>query len=54
MKQAKFVLANDSGAMHISCFGANVIGLFGPTEIQKTRPWFGTYYTAKDGGYKCK
>ena len=52
MKQAKFVLANDSGAMHIaSFFGANVIGLFGATEIQKTRPWFGTYYTAKDGGF---
>ncbi len=44
MREAKFVLANDSGAMHLaSFFGANVIGLFGATEINKTRPWHGSY-----------
>ena len=44
MREAKFVLANDSGAMHLaSFFGANVIGLFGATEINKTRPWYGGY-----------
>ncbi|MEJ6505759.1 MAG: glycosyltransferase family 9 protein [Crocinitomicaceae bacterium] len=44
MRQAKFVLANDSGAMHLaSFFGANIIGLFGATEINKTRPWYGDY-----------
>ena len=44
MREAKFVLANDSGAMHLaSFFGAKVIGLFGATEINKTRPWYGSY-----------
>ena len=44
MRQAKCVLANDSGAMHLaSFFGANIIGLFGATEINKTRPWYGDY-----------
>lgn len=52
MREAKFVLANDSGAMHLaSFFGAKVIGLFGATEIEKTRPWYGSYELASDGGF---
>ena len=52
MREAKFVLANDSGAMHLaSFFGANIIGLFGATEINKTRPWFGSVQVGTDGGF---
>lgn len=52
MKQAKYVLANDSGAMHLaSFFGANVIGLFGATEINKTRPWYGKYLIGEDNNF---
>ena len=52
MKHARYVLANDSGAMHIaSFFGANVIGLFGATEINKTRPWYGKYLIGKNNTF---
>jgi len=52
MQNAKFVLANDSGPMHIaSFFGAKVIGLFGVTEIKKTRPWHGEYLIGEDDGF---
>ena len=44
MKNAKYVIANDSGAMHLASFyGANIIGLFGVTDIHKTKPWYGRY-----------
>ena len=29
-------------------FSANVIGIFGPTDIVKTRPWYGKYLIGKD------
>ena len=52
MRQAKLVLANDSGAMHLaSFFGANVIGLFGATEINKTRPWYGHYIVGSNNNF---
>ena len=52
MREAKLVLANDSGAMHLaSFFGANVIGLFGATEINKTRPWYGSYKSGADNKF---
>ena len=52
MKHAKYVLANDSGAMHIAAFfGANVVGLFGATEINKTRPWYGKYLIGKKNSF---
>lgn len=52
MKHAKYVLANDSGAMHIAAFfGANVVGLFGATEINKTRPWYGKYLIGEKNGF---
>ena len=52
MREAKFVLANDSGAMHLaSFFGANVIGLFGATEINKTRPWHGRFRVGNDNEF---
>ena len=52
MREAKFVLANDSGAMHLaSFFGADVIGLFGATEINKTRPWYGSYKVGADNEF---
>jgi len=55
MTKAKYVLTNDSGAMHLaSFFGANVIGIFGPTDIVKTRPWYGKYLIGKDNDFiKC-
>ena len=44
MKNAEYVIANDSGAMHLASFyGARIIGLFGVTEIHKTKPWYGRY-----------
>ena len=44
MKNAEYVIANDSGAMHLASFyGARIIGLFGVTEIHKTKPWHGRY-----------
>jgi len=46
------VLANDSGAMHLaSFFGANVLGLFGVTNIEKTRPWYGDYLIGATGNF---
>ncbi len=49
MKKAQYVIANDSGAMHLASFyGAPIIGLFGVTEIQKTRPWYGRYLIGKN------
>ena len=52
MTKAKYVLTNDSGAMHIaSFFGANVIGIFGITEIHKTKPWNGKYITGKNKSF---
>ena len=52
MTKAKYVLTNDSGAMHLaSFFGANVIGIFGPTDILKTRPWYGKYLIGKDNNF---
>ena len=52
MREAKFVLANDSGAMHLaSFFGAKVIGLFGATEINKTRPWYGSFEVGADNKF---
>jgi len=52
MQNAKCVLANDSGPMHIaSFFGAKVIGLLGVTEITKTRPWHGEYLIAENNEF---
>ena len=52
MLKANFVLANDSGAMHLaSFFGGKVIGLFGATEIAKTRPWYGAYKTGEKNSF---
>ena len=52
MREAKLVLANDRGAMHLaSFFGANVIGLFGATEINKTKPWYGSYKVGADNEF---
>ena len=52
MREAKMVLANDSGAMHLaSFFGANVLGLFGVTNIEKTRPWDGDYLIGATGNF---
>ena len=49
MKNAQAVIANDSGAMHLASFyGAPIIGLFGVTEIAKTRPWYGKYLIGKN------
>ena len=52
MQNARYVLANDSGPMHIaSFFGAKTIGLLGVTEIKKTRPWYGEYLVGENDGF---
>ena len=52
MREAKIVLANDSGAMHLaSFFGGNTLGLFGVTNAQKTRPWYGDYLIGGNGDF---
>ena len=44
MRLADCVLTNDSGAMHLaSFFGAPVLGIFGVTDANETRPWHGNY-----------
>jgi|GEM_PF-1187553 len=40
MKSARLLICNDSGLMHIAAaVGIPIIGLFGPTEYDRTRPW---------------
>ena len=40
MRHAKFVVSNDSGAMHIAAaLGVPVIAIFGPTSPQRTGPY---------------
>jgi len=52
MTKAKYVLTNDSGAMHLaSFFGANIIGIFGITEIHKTKPWHGKYIIGENNSF---
>jgi heptosyltransferase-2 len=52
MKRADAVITNDSGAMHLaSFFGANVVGLFGVTDVYETRPWFGNYIMGEGGSW---
>ena len=52
MREAKIVLANDSGAMHLaSFFGGKTLGLFGVTNAQKTRPWYGDYLIGANGHF---
>ncbi len=49
MRLADCVLTNDSGAMHLaSFFGAPVLGLFGVTDANETRPWYGNYLTSHE------
>ena len=41
---ADFVLANDSGPMHLAAaVGAPVLGVFGATDPKRTFPWGGNY-----------
>ena len=43
-EQATVVIANDSGPMHLAAAsGASVVGLFGATSPERTRPWGGRY-----------
>ena len=44
LSHADFVLANDSGPMHLAAaVGANVLGIFGATDPHRTNPWGGSY-----------
>lgn len=44
MSKAAAIIANDSGPMHIAAaVGAPVLGIFGATSPQRTRPWGGDY-----------
>lgn len=40
LKRAKVLICNDSGLMHVgAAVGVYVIGLFGPTDYERTCPW---------------
>jgi lipopolysaccharide heptosyltransferase II len=40
LKSARLLVCNDSGLMHVgAAVGTPIIGLFGPTEYERTRPW---------------
>ena len=42
MKRAEWVIANDSGPMHLAAaLGVRVLGIFGPTDPQRNGPWHG-------------
>ncbi len=44
LNHADIVLANDSGPMHLAAaVGADVLGIFGATDPQRTSPWGGDY-----------
>ena len=44
MQGAQFVIANNSGPMHIAAaVGAPVLGIFGVGDVARTRPWGGNY-----------
>ncbi|MCX7114586.1 MAG: glycosyltransferase family 9 protein [Gammaproteobacteria bacterium] len=44
LQRATQVIANDSGPMHLAAaVGAPVLGLFGQTDPQRTKPWGGRY-----------
>lgn len=44
MQRAKQVIANDSGPLHLAAaVHAPVLGIFGQTDPQRTRPWGGDY-----------
>jgi len=50
MRKADHVVTNDSGAMHLaSFFGAQVLGLFGVTNADETRPWHGKHLMSVEG-----
>ncbi|NOZ64323.1 MAG: lipopolysaccharide heptosyltransferase II [Caldiserica bacterium] len=39
---SSLVVCNDSGALHIaSTLGIPVVGIYGPTPVEKTKPWYG-------------
>ena len=39
---SSLVVCNDSGALHIaSALGIPVLGIYGPTPVEKTKPWYG-------------
>lgn len=49
LKQAEKVIANDSGPMHLAtAVGANVLGIFGTTDPNRTHPWGGNWIGKKN------
>lgn len=49
LKNARFVIANDSGPMHIAAaVGAPTLGIFGTSNPSRTFPW-GAHYIGKQG-----
>jgi heptosyltransferase-2 len=47
--RAHFVLANDTGPLHIAAAcQTDVLGIFGATDPQRTKPWGGRFLGAKD------
>ncbi|HVT63505.1 MAG TPA: glycosyltransferase family 9 protein, partial [Legionellaceae bacterium] len=54
MKQARQVIANDSGPMHLAAsVQAPVLGIFGQTSPERCRPWGGTYIGALNAWPSC-
>ncbi len=41
--RAKFVIANDTGPMHLAATQTKVLGIFGVTDPLRTAPWSGDY-----------
>ena len=40
LKDCKLFIGNDSGLMHLAALaGVRTIGLFGPSSVEKYRPW---------------
>ncbi len=49
LAKAAYVIANDSGPMHIaSAVGATTLGIFGVSDPKRTSPWGGAFIGARD------
>jgi heptosyltransferase-1 len=55
IKDAKFMITNDSGPMHIAtALGVKVFAIFGPTDEKLTGPYGGNHVVIKVNGLQCR
>ncbi|NOY64825.1 MAG: glycosyltransferase family 9 protein, partial [Nitrospirae bacterium] len=55
IKDAKFMITNDSGPMHIAtALGVKVFAIFGPTDERLTGPYGGKHIVIKAEGVQCR